>query len=165
MSSTRAGTKQRFVLKLVFAASVSLVSSTTNPFRKTTSSKSCSTTARYAVRGAPAHQISTISDCPDILDNCGWVLLSAMVILMLQQPTAGAIERMAELWSCRSKVKRLGEQSEEAIHESALVDKRAIKGINDVFRAREPSQESKSRALQRSEPTTQGGVGKDQTAP
>jgi len=42
---------------------------------------------------------------------------------------------MAELWSCRSKVKRLGEQSEEAIHEWVLADKRAVKDINDVFRA------------------------------
>lgn len=87
-----------------------------------------------------------------------------MAILMLQQPTAGVIERMAELWSCRSKVKRLGEQSEEAIHEWALPDKRAIKGINDVFRAEDRVKKSKSRALQRSEPTAKGGVGKDQAA-
>jgi hypothetical protein len=48
-----------------------------NPFRKTISSKSCSTTTRYAVRGAPLHQISTVSDCPDILENCDWDLPGA----------------------------------------------------------------------------------------
>jgi leucyl-tRNA synthetase len=88
--------------------------------------------------------MSTISVCPDILDNCDRAFPSTMAIPMLQQPTAGAIERMAELWSCRSKVKRLEEQSEEATHELALADKRAIKGIRDVFRAEDRVKKAKA---------------------
>jgi len=85
-----------------------------------------------------------------------------MAILMLQQPTAGATERTVELWSCRLKVKTLEKQSEEAIYKCALADKRANKSNSDAFRAEDRGQESKSGALQRSEPSTRGEVEKGQ---
>jgi hypothetical protein len=51
---------------------------------------------------------------------------------------------MAELWNCRSKVKRLEERLEEAVREWVLADRRAVRDISDAFRAEDRVEKAKA---------------------